>query len=177
MTSHLLPYFGQINIEKLEESYATEVSLNGNTIRVGMNFENIEISPLKIEEIKSFLEQIEKFDSQNKIYLATDFNDTDSSTVHEYIEFHLEELGQDELSGLVDFNNKTVSVEQQLLSRLQLERVGLYPDGKYGTDYFAVFDYTFEGNVYVDGRRTLTDQLIAVKTDQSGIVDHLSWES
>jgi hypothetical protein len=39
-----------------------------------------------------------------------------------------------------------------------LIRIGLYPDGKYGTEYFGVFDYSIE----IDGK--MSDQLLVVKT-------------
>lgn len=67
--------------------------------------------------------------------------------------------------------------EKQLLEKLALERVGLYPNVKYETKYFAVFDYTFEGNAFIDGRRTMTNQILVVKTDSKGNLDHLAWES
>ena len=43
------------------------------------------------------------------------------------------------------------------------------PLEEHDTSYFAVFDYTTN--------RDLTDQLIVVKTDDHGNLDHLSWES
>lgn len=47
--------------------------------------------------------------------------------------------------------------------------VGLYPDGKYDTSYFTVFDYMVN--------QELSDQLIVVKTDHQGYLDQLFWES
>lgn len=52
---------------------------------------------------------------------------------------------------------------------MKLVRIGLYPDGKYGSDNFAVFDYTIN--------QDLTNQLIVVNTDENGVFEHISWES
>lgn len=59
---------------------------------------------------------------------------------------------------------------------MKLERIGLYPNRAY-EESFAVFDYTLEGNIYIDGRRTIIDQIIAIKTDENGNLEHITWES
>lgn len=83
------------------------------------------------------------------------------------MDFHLDELGDDFLAHIGISNS--IDKTQQFLNKLYLTRIGLYPDGKYDTSYFAVFDYTVN--------RELSDQLMVVKTDHQGHLDHLSWES
>jgi len=178
MTDYLLPPFGQINLSSVNEYYEAEIESEGKQIRLDLNLAKTAIKEDAMDTIRHFIENINNFDITNKSYIDKDYNDENGDTVKEYIDFHIEELGEDKLAQLIDYDNKEITPEKQLLKKLTLERVGLYPDGKYDTQYFAVFDYTFEGNVYsIDGRRTITDQIIAVKTDNRGNLDHLAWES
>lgn len=177
MTNYLLPPFGQINLTSLNEEYDGVLELDGYIINLDINFDKTTIDESAMDIIRHFIENIPNFDKQNVVSIANDFSDENGETVKEFIDFHIEELEKDKLSQLVNYENTEVSVEKQLLNKLKLERVGLYPDGKYDNDYFAVFDYTFEGNVYIDSRRTITDQIIVVKTDHKGNLYHLCWES
>ena len=168
MTDYLLPPFGQINLDALNEEYRSELEFNGKTITLDINFAKTNIEKSAMDTIKFFLENIGKFDKQNIGYINGDFDDEDGDTVKEYVTFHVEELG-DEFLEQIDIASDQTDKEQQFLKKLHLTRAGLYPDGKYDTSYFAVFDYTVS--------KDLTDQLIVVSTDDKGNLDHLSWES
>ncbi|WP_315079767.1 DUF2004 domain-containing protein [Acinetobacter guillouiae] len=87
--------------------------------------------------------------------------------VKDYVDFHIEELGDDCLEK-IGISNPTDKA-QHFLTKLYLTRSGLYPDGKYDTAYFTVYDYT--------DNQQLSDQLIVVKIDHQGHLDHLNWES
>ncbi len=179
MKDYLLPYFGQIDLDSLKEEYYGEIEFNGKEISVDINFENKSISETKMDIIKNFIENISDYDTQNKTYIENDYNNENGDVVKEYVKFHFEEL-ENELSEhkLIDLNNKKISLENQLLNKMQLERIGFYPDGKYETASFAIFDYTLEGNEYnSDGRRKITDQIIVVNTDENGKLDNIGWES
>ena len=177
MTEYLLSPFGQIDLISLNEYYDAIIELDHKKIHIDINFGSTTIEKAEMDNIKNFIEGIDKFDKQNKGYIEKDFNNEKGTTVKEYIDFHMEEFEKDKLAQLIDYDNKEIAAEKQLLNKLTLERVGLYPDGKYDTKYFAVFDYTFEGNVFIEGKRTITDQIIVVKTDNKGNLDHLAWES
>jgi len=73
------------------------------------------------------------------------------------IEHHLEEVGNDELSLLVNFENKSIELEKQLLDKIQLVRIGFYPDSK---DVFAIFDYSIGEEI--------TNYLIVINTNEKG---------
>ena len=162
-----LLYFGPIDISSLEEDYDVKIQLNGKTIRLDLNFEQTQMSKQQLAIIERFLENISSFNEQNATFIENDFNDEEGQ-VKEYLSFHIEELGDDFL-GQLKIDKDASDKEQQLLGKLELVRVGLYPDGKYGTEYFAVFDYTLN--------RDLSDELIVVKTDNEGHLDHIAWES
>ncbi|MDX2067919.1 MAG: DUF2004 domain-containing protein [Haliscomenobacter sp.] len=168
MTYYLLPPFGQINLDALNEEYRSEIEFNGKTITLDINFAKTNIEKSAMDTIKFFIENIDTFDRQNKVNINSDFNDENGDTVKEYVTFHIEELG-DEFLEQIDITSDQTDKEQQFLKKLHLTRIGLYPDGKYDASNFAVFDYTVS--------KDLTDQLIVVNTDEKGNLDHLSWES
>ena len=168
MIEKTLLHFEKIQIENLEEYYNVDIQFNGKEIQIDLNFENKTIDASTFDKIKNFLENIEKFDKQNEDYIKSDFENENGDTVKEYVTFHIEELGDDFLEQM-DISSDETDKVQILLTKLHLRRIGLYPDGKYDTSYFAVFDYSFNPE--------FTDQLIVVKTDENGNLDHLSWES
>ena len=161
-------------MEKLEDSYQNSIDFNGGLLRIDLNFEKKTADPSAMEKVKGFIDRIDEFYSLNSAHLINDYEH--GQLIREYIEFHLEELQKDKLDRLVDYGNKDITLEKQLYNRLKLERIGLYPEEAY-QECFAVFDYTLEGNVYIDGRRTVTDQIIAVKTDENGNLERITWES
>jgi len=168
MTEKTLPHFGKLEIENLEEYYNVDIEFNGKEIQIDLNFENKKINTVTFDKIKDFIENIAEFDRQNQGYIKSDFDDENEDTVKEYVTFHVEELGNEFLEQ-INISSDDTDKEKTFLTKLHLTRVGLYPDGKYNTSYFAVFDYSIN--------KELTDQLIVVKTDENGNLDHLNWES
>ena len=166
MTNIELQHFGQIDINQLVEYYSAKAEFNGQTIRLDLNFENKNISEEQVESIKKFLDNILAFDIQNKTVIDKDFKDEGEAL--DYINFYFEELDEEELSGIIDYGNQDEPKEEQLLSKLRLIRVGLYPEY---ADYYGVFDYSID----VDGEPC--NQLLVVKTDKKGGLDHITWES
>ena len=164
-----LPYFGQINLNELADDYRITIDLDGKNLKIDLNFENKVLKFEDFTSVKFFLQNISEFDKQNLKIIETDFNEEGETSG--YIEFHLDELDEEELSNIIDIDNVSVSREVQLLSRLKLVRVGLYPDEKYGADYFGVFDYSID----IDGEPS--NQVLVVKTDEKGNLDHITWES
>lgn len=166
MTEYTLPHFGQLATENLEEYYDVDIEFNGNEIQIDLNFDNKAIDIATMDKVKNFIENIEKFDNLNKTYILDDYNDEEGDTVKFYIEDHLEEIGKEELSTLINFDDKTIELEQQLLAKLKLVRVGLYPDSE---DNFAIFDYSIGQDI--------TNYLVVINTDENGQLDYMTMES
>lgn len=165
-----LPYFGKINIDELTDYYQTTINLEGENLRIDINFKNKTINKNDMDVVKNFLQNIIKFDKQNLIFIEKDFNEKEGET-SDYIEFYLNELDDEELSNIIDIENISVTRELQLLSKLKLIRVGIYPDEKYGAGYFGVFDYS----IYIDGEPC--NQLLVVNANEKGDLDQITWES
>ncbi|GGK82769.1 DUF2004 domain-containing protein [Rufibacter glacialis] len=169
MNNHQLPFFESIDISTLKEYYKVHTILDNSKISIDINFEKKFIDENTFQVLKNFLESIPKFDEQNKSLISNDFKE--EGEAFDYINFYLDELGQEELSSIINIDNDNYPKEKQLLDKLRLIRVGLYPDGKYDADYFGVFDYSIE----IDGEPC--NQLLVVKTDVKDDLDHITWES
>ena len=166
MAEYALPYFGNLPTKNLEEYYDVDIELNGNEIQVDLNFENQTVDTLILDKVKNFIEKLEKFDKLNKTYILNDYNDEDGDTVKSYLEHHLEEVDKEELTKLVNFDDTITEPEKQLLSKLKLVRVGLYPDNE---DNFAIFDYSIG--------KDITNYLVVINTDENGQLDYMTMES
>jgi len=166
MAEYTLPHFGAIDIDNLEEYYLVTIESNGKTIHLDLNFEEQSIDTDTLEDIKTFIERIDAIDKINAKHLANDFHDEDGETVKLYMEHHLEELDQSQLSTLVNFEDTKTDPALQLLSKLNLVRIGIYPQSE---DFFASFDYS----IGLD----LTDYLVVIYTDKNGGVEDMVMES
>lgn len=169
MTNIELPHFGQIDLTQSEGCYSVKTEWKGSILWLDLNFENKQISEEQAKNIKAFLDNIGNFEIQNKSAIDKDFMEEGETA--DYINFYVAELDEEELSSIIDYNDKQRSPKHQLLDKLKLIRVGLYPDGKFGANYYGVFDYSIE----IDGEPC--NQLLVVKTNEKGDLDHITWES
>ncbi|MFK7001143.1 DUF2004 domain-containing protein [Flavobacterium oreochromis] len=166
MMHYTLPYFGNLPIDDLQEYYDVAIEINGSTISLDLNFDEATIDVPTMEQLKSLIDDIGKYDKLNNKYILEDYNDEEGDTVRFYIEHHLEEFSQEALSGLVNFHDKAVTPEDQLLKKLKLIRVGFYP---HSDENFVVFDYSIGPDI--------TDYLIAINANKHGELDYMSMES
>ncbi len=134
MKEYTLPHFGKLAIQNLETDYDITIEFKGTEIQIDLNFENESIDTSTMDKVKNLIENIEKFDEANKTYMLNDYNDEDRDTVKFYLENHLKELGIDNLSMLINFEDTTTEPQKQLFAKLKLVRIGVYPDS---TDHFA----------------------------------------
>ncbi|REC44533.1 DUF2004 domain-containing protein [Chryseobacterium sp. 5_R23647] len=166
MKEYTLPHFGNLATENLEEYYTVNIEFDGAEIEIDLNFENKTFDTITMDKVKNFIENIEKYNKLNKTYILNDYNDEDGDTVKSYLEHHLDEVEKEELSNLINFDDKTIEPELQLLKNLKLVRVGLYPDNE---DNFAIFDYSIGVEI--------TNYLVVINTDEHGQLDYMTMES
>lgn len=159
-----LPHFDEIDLNQFEEYYNVDIEENGQNVNIDLNFEGTKIDAQLFDLIKTIIENIELEDSKNRTYITADFKYGDGDTVKEYLEFHIEELAE-ELSEVVNFEDKSKSPEEQLMEKLKLDRIGFYPEN----ESFVVFDYIVD--------KELSDQIIVVNVDKEGKLLNLAWES
>jgi hypothetical protein len=166
MTTYTLPHFGQLSTENIADYYDVDIDFNGSEIQIDLNFENKSINTSTLDNVKNFIERIEKFDTLNKTYILNDYNNEDGETVKSYLEHHLEVVEKDKLSTIISFDNTTINPEQQLFTKLKLVRVGLYPESK---NIFAVFDYSIG--------KDITNYLVVINTNENGELHYMTTES
>lgn len=166
MANYLLQHFGNLDTENLEEYYDVDIDFGGQDIQLDLNFENKNIDPKRLDFVKHFIENISEFDKKNKKLIEQDYEDEDCDTVRTYVEHHIENLDKDELSEFVDFDNKTITPEIQLMNSLRIVRIGFYPDSE---ENFATFDYSINPEI--------TDQLVVIFTFPTGELNYMTMES
>ena len=169
---YMLPYFGPIDLANLKERYHTKIAFpdHGYIISLDLNFGKKQLEQKVADEIANFLSGLEELDEQNHLAINKDFIDQQSGTF-EYFQFYLEELDQEELAKIVGKNEDKTPIEIRLLQKMRLARLGLYPDGKSYSNYFAVFDYSID----IDGQPC--NQVLAIKMGKDGIPMAIDWES
>lgn len=157
---YMLPYFGPIDPANLNWYYHTKIAFPDHDYIIGLdlNFKNKQIDAGMANDIANFLSDLEEIDKRNHLAIEKDFTDQVDETFG-YIQFFIEELEEMELN------------EKQLLQKLRLVRVKLYPDNKYDIGYFAVFDYTID----IDGQPC--NQVLVIKTGKEGTPIEITWES
>lgn len=166
MAKYVLPCFGQLDSENLEEYYDCEINFNNTMVSVDLNFGDRKIDISRLEIAKKFIEQLADYDFKNKKYIEQDYKEDVGDTVRAYIEHHLDELGETELNELIDPSNKKISQEDQVVKKLHLVRMGLYPDSD---DQFAIFDYSIGPEI--------TQYLVVLFIDEFGDLDYITMES
>jgi len=167
---YTIPYLGKINLKELKEDYYTTGETSKNNFSIELSFEKESIDEKIADGISSFLENIDKQDQHNRSFIAKDFKEKESET-SAYLNFFLTEFDEAELLNIVGEKTENTNIAEQLLNKLALTQVALYPDGKYGVSYYAMFDYT----IYLDGLPY--DQLLVVFTDQQGNLNSIGWDS
>ncbi|MBC9913008.1 DUF2004 domain-containing protein [Chitinophaga varians] len=165
--SYLLPYFGEINLTQLDEYYEATAA---SGVKFDLNFEHTSVAEEKADLIKSWLLDIGQLDAQNMGAIQHDFNTGEGET-RDYLRFYIEALYEEQLAGIVGDTDSDEEKLVVLLHKLRLKRVGFYPDGKYDTPHFAIFDYTID----VDGKPC--NQLLVLKWTAQRQLAEISWES
>lgn len=166
MANIKLPHFGILDNENLEEYYDVEIEYNKTALQIDLNFDSKTIAPEKLDTVKHFIDNIRIHDLSNRKHIERDFADEDGDTVMEYIDMHLEFLGETEIASLIGPNTKKADQPALLMQKLHLIRVGLYPHNE---DQYATFDYSLG--------REITDHMVVVFTDNNGNLDYMTIES
>jgi len=164
-----IPYFNNLEQNSVKEYYCTDAKVGGKKITLDLNFAKTVMDQKTLEVLKNILNRLPEIAQANIKAYRNDFSKRGET--HSYIEFYLEELFEEELKELIDITQEVEKQQKEILSKLELKRIGLYPDGKYGTKYFGVFDYSIK----ISGE--FSNQLLVVKTDENGVLDHITWES
>jgi hypothetical protein len=160
------PDFAEIDVEKLTNYYDWTLKFGERKLNLELNFETESTNQSELNQILEFVNKIPEFDNQNKNYIKSDFEQEVSMT-SDYVNFYLNELDESELAGIIDIKNRKKSRNSLLMEKLNLIRVGIYPQAS----YYGTFDYSID----IDGEPC--NQLLVVNINKDGTLDHITWES
>ena len=158
-----LPYFKEIDISMLKDYYEVDIEFEEKKLQIDLNFEKESIVEKEMNPVVSILENLNEAILKILNYIQLDFKNGDE--VNEFINFHLEELSEEELKGLFTSANSILSKEEQFLSVIRLKRIGLYPE----EEIFAIFDFSIDDEV--------SQYLLVVKVNAQIELDHITMES
>ncbi|WP_276481412.1 DUF2004 domain-containing protein [Paraflavitalea pollutisoli] len=166
MAQFELPYFGVIDTDNPEEYYDVEIDLNGRMVEVDLNFDTKSIDPSRLETVNTFLGKLSTYDAQSRQEIRDNYFLEDNNTLKGFIEFYVEEIDHDELIEALGVTRDDIEQQVPLLEKLQLVRVGFYPQQE---GQLATFDYSFG--------RDFTDELVVVNRNDEGQLRYITWES
>lgn len=165
MSSITLPHFGTLHPNSLDGYYDTETIIAGNDVRLDLNFSEKTIPLSRLSAIKKYLDRLEYHLLKVKKYIYDNYHDEESEDgVRFYFNFHKDEMGEDGLVEQLEINTID-EVDDQLLDKLQLVRIGFYPD----SHDFAIFEYSFGED--------LTNYIVVVSTDEDAELNSVTVES
>jgi len=159
------PKFEKFDLNNLEDYYAATVLYGERELEIDINFEVQSTDQQEINKILEFISNILSYDSKNEIYIYNDLNKNPSVT-QDYLLFYTEEL-EDDLQNIIEKSDEMATNISRLREKLNLIRVGIYPQA----DYFATFDYSID----LDGEPC--EQLLVININADGSLDYITWES
>ncbi|HMG07129.1 MAG TPA: DUF2004 domain-containing protein [Mucilaginibacter sp.] len=159
-----LPFFNELDSESLTDYYEVDIDIEQDKVQLDINFDETNIDPAKLDTLKKYLDEPQAIINIAKKEIFNDFENGED--VKEFLTYHIEELDQSELDNLLNHADKTLSLEQQILSILKLRRIGFYPDDD---DIFAVLDFVLSEDI--------SQYILVVKMNDSKTVDHITMES
>jgi len=174
MSSYILPHFGVLDLKSLQEHSEAQIVLAGHRVQLDLNFASTAIRTTRMEIAKNILKHLEEHNTANLLTIRSSVNAESSleepGAVRAYIEHHLEPMplneGEWEEPGTVtDEINPQSQMVSQILSKIHLFRVRLYPESE---DLFAVFDYSIG--------RYLSEYVLVLTLNEEGALESIALE-
>lgn len=159
-----LPFFNELDSDNLTDYYEVDVDIEQNKVQLDVNFEEKTINPDKLLILKSYLDSPQAIINIAKEAIINNF--ANGEDVKEFLTFHIDELNQNDLGNLLKQADKTLSLEEQILSVLKLRRIGFYP---YDNDEFAILDFVLDEEI--------SQYILVVKLNNNKTVDNITMES
>ncbi len=166
MNTYNSKYFGEIDLDAVEEGYDAEIKYKGKSVSLDLNVVGAKkIESAYIKAVDDFLDGLNQYEPTLRTALKKDLKEKGETDY--YLQEHIEELGKDEINNLIISADKKRTKKEQLLSVVYLKRIGLYPRKEDET--LAVFDYTLNHD--------LTDELIVVNISKDWQIKWITIES
>ena len=157
------PYFGSLPDASDGLLWEGWVDLAGRVVSVDMTCDG-PVTRARLDAASAFPSALPRFDAAARAALVLDFGKQEA--VHLFMEHHFSVLPAAAIESLFAASRASSITPEQLISRLVLKRVGLYPADDAHT---AVFDYALDGDV--------TNYLLVVYFAAGGEVASVEMES
>jgi hypothetical protein len=167
MSKHISKYFGEIDLEKLEEGYDSEIEYKGKTVTLTLfTLESKEIESSHLKAVDDFLDNLSSYEAAIRAVLRKDLKA--KGFTHSYIEILIDySLDEEDIEALLAEADKKLKQKEQLLSVVFLKEIRFYPEADDET--LAIFDYTIS--------EELTDNLLVVGVSKDKQVRYITVES
>lgn len=163
-------YFGNIDINNIEECYEFELKHKNTTIHPLLLFEEAYFSTKMIQEkdVKFTDDLIDKHEFYiEKAFKAIKKSFKKRKVVREYIEHHFTEFDETELTQLsIDPEQSKKKIYKEIFNKLYFTGLIIDPTKKNKT---LTLDFTFS--------RDLTQYIIAVRMNKNGKISEIDMES
>jgi Protein of unknown function (DUF2004) len=153
MTKQLTKYFGEIDLDSLQEWYDSEIEINGKIVEISIAISSAltGVDEISLQAIDHYIDNLNTNESDIRHTIEKDFHE--DGEVADYIEQQIKHQDKEKIANLICYIDKKITKKEKLLSVLDLLWIRFYPERD--DTMFAVFDYTI--------CEELTDDLIAVK--------------
>ncbi|MDO1451853.1 DUF2004 domain-containing protein [Rhodocytophaga aerolata] len=166
MNRYTSKYFGEIDLDAVEEGYDAEIEYKGRTVSLDLNIVGAtKIESANIKAVDDFLNNLDQYEPTLRSALKKDLKEKGETDY--YLQEHIEELGKAQINNLMISADKKGTKKEQLLSVVYLKRIGLYPEEEDET--LAIFDYTLS--------KELTDELLVVNITKDWKIKEITVES
>jgi hypothetical protein len=149
-----IPYFGDLQLNATRD-VETEININNIVVSVNLNFYEDTIDKNQIKNVKTVLDDINKYIKIAKEKIKNDFDD--KGVVKDYLDHHNE--------AIVEIND-IYQDKNEFFRKLNLTRIGFYPEDE---SHYAIFDFSI-------GRK-ITDYIIVVIFDSNLNVYDINFEN
>lgn len=154
-------FFGNIDLN--EEYYETDINLLDKKISLDLNLEEVLGKKDWILKYDDYVSKLLNYKEKIEKKLNEDFDDW--GVTKEWIDWHIEELDKDTIEKLVKDADLNMQLDEKLLTRVNLVRIGFYP----GYEDYAIWDFMLDEKI--------SDQILVVVTDNNGEILDITWES
>jgi len=158
-----LRYFEELKPNELEDYYSTNIEFEDRQIEIDLNFSNTSIAESRLLKVNVILEKLPEFVGKLNGFIQDDFKN--GNDVQEFLDFHLDEIAE-ELVPLLLRADQSLKKDEQLLSILDLKRIGFYPDND---EIFTVSDFGLDEEI--------SQYVLVVNTTQDQELHYITMES
>ncbi|WP_300342975.1 DUF2004 domain-containing protein [Fusobacterium sp.] len=154
-------FFGNIDLN--EDYHETEIHLLEKNISLDLNLEEVLGKKDWILEYDEYVSKLSSYKENIEKRLNEDFDDW--GVTKEWIDWHIEEFDKSTVEKLVKNLDNNMQLDEKLLTRVNLVRVGIYP----GYEDYAIWDFMLDEKI--------SDQILVVITNNRGEILDITWES